>query len=208
MWSAFPTADYYGPSVPSRGHQPAVGLPTVAPARQRGGQPETVPTFTSNPVGGIDAQLCPCSLATGTPQTFPVASPPAMQSGFEVTTPGRPAVMCTAARPLFTRFEPVPRLRGFNHWFTNVAPVRLACRTRTVWQYRPVPALSGPLPTLPRTPGVRLPSASPIRCDGPAVGPCTPPGFEAPRGARHSRDTGPGRACQMVCVREVHVSLE
>src|SRR5918994_6740852 len=33
-------------------------------------------------------------------------------------------------------------------------------RAPVVWQYRPIPSLSGPLAALPRTPGIRLPSAS------------------------------------------------
>ena len=36
-----------------------------------------VPTFTLEPFDGVGAQLCPCSIATATPQTFTVASRPA-----------------------------------------------------------------------------------------------------------------------------------
>jgi hypothetical protein len=36
MWPAFPASDYYGPSVPSRRHQPATGLPTCRPGRAAG----------------------------------------------------------------------------------------------------------------------------------------------------------------------------
>ena len=72
-----------------------------------------------------------------------------------------------APRPTSTRFEPVPRLRGFNHWFTLVTPLCLASRARTVWQYRPVPSLSGLLAALPCASRVRLPSASPDCCDSP-----------------------------------------
>src|SRR5689334_10318683 len=45
--------------------------------------------------------------------------------------------------------EPVQPLRGFYHWFTRVTPSGLACRTRLVWQYPPVPPLSGLLSALP-----------------------------------------------------------
>jgi len=34
----------------------------------------------------------------------------------------------TAAQPISTRLELVPRLSGFNHWFTLVTPFCLACR--------------------------------------------------------------------------------
>src|ERR671910_895731 len=36
-----------------------------------------VPTFTLEPFDGVGAQLCPCSIATATPQPFAVASRPA-----------------------------------------------------------------------------------------------------------------------------------
>ena len=48
------------------------------------------------------------------------------------------------------------------------APLRLASRTRTVWQYRPVPTLSG-CSTSTRVPGPRLPPASRGCCDSPTV---------------------------------------
>ena len=35
------------------------------------GDARMVPTFAHDPIGGFGAQLCPCSLATGTPQAFP-----------------------------------------------------------------------------------------------------------------------------------------
>jgi hypothetical protein len=45
------------------------------------------------------------------------------------------------------------------------APSRLACRTRTVWQYRHVPSLSGLLPPSPASPGSGFPQLLPGRCD-------------------------------------------
>jgi len=39
--------------------------------------PGAFPTFTTKPIDGGGAQLCPCDLATPTPQTFTVASQPA-----------------------------------------------------------------------------------------------------------------------------------
>jgi hypothetical protein len=36
MWTAFPPPDYYGPSAPSRRHQPATGLPNRNPGRAAG----------------------------------------------------------------------------------------------------------------------------------------------------------------------------
>src|SRR3954470_20796857 len=58
-------------------------------------------------------------------------------------------------------------LEGRSDAGSSRTPFRLACRARTVWQYRSVPSLSGLLSTLPPVPEVRLPSASPARCDEP-----------------------------------------
>jgi hypothetical protein len=33
-----------------------------------------VPTFTVEPIDGVGAQLCPCSIAVATPQAFTTAS--------------------------------------------------------------------------------------------------------------------------------------
>jgi hypothetical protein len=72
-----PVSDYYGGSVPSQRHQPTAGLPTADLAGRRGGRPWEGSRVHHAPVGGGGAQLLPCSLATGTPQTFPVAFGPA-----------------------------------------------------------------------------------------------------------------------------------
>ena len=76
MWPAFPTSDYYGSSVPSRRHQPATGLPAGQLAAGRRGAARMVPTFTFEPLDGVGAQLCPCSIAITTPQAFVMASRP------------------------------------------------------------------------------------------------------------------------------------
>ena len=54
-------------------------------------------------------------------------------------------------------FEPVRELRGFNHWFTCVTPLCLARRAPAIWQYWPVPALTGLLPPDPASPGSGCP---------------------------------------------------
>jgi hypothetical protein len=46
-----------------------------------------VPTFTLEPFDGIDAQLCPCNIATVTPQAFTVASGPATSPSPKVPRP-------------------------------------------------------------------------------------------------------------------------
>jgi hypothetical protein len=58
---------------------------------------------------------------------------------------------CAASRPISTRLEPASDLRGFAAGSSRT-PSRLACRTRAVWWYRPVPSLSGLLPPFPAPP--------------------------------------------------------
>ena len=72
-----PCSDYYGSSA----HLGSINRRQVFPPTSRllagEGTAVMVPTFTLEPINGVDAQLCPCNLATPTPQPFSVASPPA-----------------------------------------------------------------------------------------------------------------------------------
>jgi hypothetical protein len=167
MCPAFPGSDYYGASVPPDGHQPATGLPTPGPLAGREGDRGWFPRSPSDRSSREVPSCCPGSIATATPQTFAAASPPETSSGFGVahTIAG---VRCSPAH--IHQVGAGTPLTELWHWFTRVAPSRLACRTLAVWQYRPVPALSGLLSTLTRIPGIRLPSASPACCDTPAMG--------------------------------------
>ena len=75
MYPALPDSEYYGGSAPLR-----TDRSTVDPARPP--TPEawdrartgTVPVFTYNSLDEGGAQLCPCGIATITPQHFTVAS--------------------------------------------------------------------------------------------------------------------------------------
>ena len=49
------------------------------------------------PIDQLGIQLCPGSIATTTPQSFIVASPPARRAGFGVDHPPRMVVHCTPA---------------------------------------------------------------------------------------------------------------
>src|SRR5260370_10142138 len=120
--------------------------------------------------GQAGVQLYPGSITTPTPQAFSVASSPSARTGSGVDPHPRGRSR-TAFRPVSARLEPEAPLRGFNHWFTRVPPSALPSRTRAVWQYRPVPTLSRLLPALPGDPRIRLPPASPGRCDDPAAEP-------------------------------------
>jgi hypothetical protein len=80
MWSAFPTSDYYGGSVPIPSRQLTIRLPTrcCGPAEVRAAREGSHVHYV--PVDRIGAQLYPGSIATPTPQAFGVASQPAYVS--------------------------------------------------------------------------------------------------------------------------------
>jgi hypothetical protein len=95
MYAAFPRSDYYEYSVPSRGRQSTVDLPAATLAGWRGGQPQGGSHVHHEPVSGLGAQLCPCSIATPTPQAFSVASGPTKKIPTEgVADPDRDGVHC------------------------------------------------------------------------------------------------------------------
>lgn len=58
MWPAFPSSDYYGPSAPSRRHQPTASLPT-ATRRQRVGRHRDGSHVHHASIDGVGAQLFP-----------------------------------------------------------------------------------------------------------------------------------------------------
>jgi hypothetical protein len=49
------------------------------------------------------------------------------------------------------------RIKGLSHIGSSRTPLRPACRTRTIWQFWHVPALSGLLPPSPASPGSGCP---------------------------------------------------
>src|SRR5215217_3315233 len=114
MWPALPAAEYYGDSATPGSHQPTAGLPATPLAVGREGRHPDASHVHCVPVGRGGAQLFPGSLATGTPQTFPVASLVAKVVTFGVAA--HPAThrcpACTADRPRSARFEPALPLAG------------------------------------------------------------------------------------------------
>ena len=103
-------SDYYGASAPPDGHQPATGLPigrAGCAAGRATADGSHVHTSSIDQVGG---RLYPDSIATPTPQTFSVASPPTATLGFGVDprTRGCPRTRRSRAapRPLSARSEP------------------------------------------------------------------------------------------------------
>jgi hypothetical protein len=170
MWPAFPTSDYYGGSVPSQDQQPTAGLPATGLASRWGGRSQNGSHVHHQPVDGVGAQLFPGSLATGTPQPFPVASWPATSTGVRVALPYCwSGVRCCPApiRQISSRFlscggSTTGSCNPYTFPSRLPGPGRLAVPTR--------PVVVGAAPTLPYASRVRLPPASPGCCDSPEVG--------------------------------------
>jgi hypothetical protein len=78
--------------------------------RTKFGTTGMVPTFTLDPFDGIGAQLCPCSIAAITPQTFTAASRPA-------TSPS-PGVPGAAQTPPRCALLPSPDPPGSSWWLS------------------------------------------------------------------------------------------
>ena len=183
MHQAFPGSDYYEASAPfvtiSRQRacpQPRPGRPDQRATTNGSHVPHT-------PIDESGAQLYPDSLSMATTQTITTAFPDDALEYLGSRPPHPSGQSSTAPQPISTRFEPVHRLRDLNTGSSRT-PSRLACRTRPVWQYQAVPALSGLLPTLPGDPRIRLPSASAgllRQSNGEGLSP--PLGHVAPHGA-------------------------
>jgi hypothetical protein len=123
-----------------------------------------VPAFTADRSTREAPSCYPGSIAMTTPQTFTMASGPGAICRPRSRPPG-----ITGGRALQPGPHPPDSSRHIAYGTSTLVPVRtpsrLACRTRTVWQYRHVPSLSGLLSTLPGVPRIRLPPASRDRCD-------------------------------------------
>lgn len=129
------------------------------------------------------AQLYPDSLATATPQTFTVASPPASKPGFGV------AAAFTRARQRALHPSPYPpdwswwKRYGASDTGSSRTASRLACPAHIVWQCRHVRSLSRLLPSSRVSPRPDCLQLSRPAATGPGAGSFTPPEKMAPRGA-------------------------
>jgi hypothetical protein len=157
MWTAFPPSDYYGGSAPPPRHRLTTSLSLDRTARLAAGSVAAVPMFTVNRLTGWAPSCAP----TASPRVRRrLSSRPPRQT--KLLADGVASHQCHGGRALLPGpdppgFEPVRVLRGFNHWFTCVTPLCLACRTRAIWRYWPVAALSGLLPPDPASPGSGCP---------------------------------------------------
>src|SRR4051794_23710251 len=124
-WPAFPASDYYDGSATPRPAEPTTNRPAADLEGRPAGPARDVSHVHRTPVDGVGAQLCPCGIATSTPQTFLVASLPATSPGTGVARPITITIgwACTALRPTSARLEPVYLLRGF---YTLVPHVHLS----------------------------------------------------------------------------------
>lgn len=106
-------------------------------------------------------RLCPCGIAASTPQTFPTASRAALEYRPR-SSPDHPKERPGyAPRPAqIHQIRAGVALRDVKNAGSSRTPLHHARRTRTIWQYWHVPALSGLLPALSGTTRIRLPSAS------------------------------------------------
>jgi hypothetical protein len=108
--------------------------------------------------------------STSTPQTFPVTTRPvSLHCARAPRRRTRSTSGFAAAQPTSARFELVVSLEGLHNAGFSRTPFRLASQAQAVWQYRPVPSLSGLLPPSPASPGSGCPQLQPARCDSPAV---------------------------------------
>jgi hypothetical protein len=181
MWPAFPASDYYEPSAPPPGHQQTTCLAASSRDGQKGGDPKTVPTFTTDRSTGSVPSFSPAGLSTTTPQSFIVA--PDTNIDAETVPPGCKEVRRTANPAIRQIHSRSHFLRGFHHWFLHsyTSPSRLPNPGHLAVLARP--GVVEAAPALTRVPGVRLPPASATCCDRSPVGTYPPHGHAAPRGA-------------------------
>ena len=185
-WRVVTPATTTGPPprpAPTAGNEPApfrAGCPG-------GGRCRTVPTFASQPIDGVGAQLCPSGIATTTPWAFTVASRRGASAPARSSRPAQRRSVRAATQPISARLELVGRLRGFTRWFLTYAfpscwpnPHRLA-----------VPARLGVVRTAHRPsrrpPGQAVPSFTPLPRQPGGEGLAPSLGHTAPRGARSRR---------------------
>jgi Phage integrase family len=143
-----PAPDRSAVGAPSPTHPPAAGAPR---ARSR-----TVPVFTVVRSTKEEPDYAPAASLRVRRSLSP--QPPWQLMS---TTTGVP---CHAhAQQVRAASSPDPpgsswrRIKGMSHAGSSRTPLRHARRTRTIWQYWPVPALSGLLPPSPAPPGLGCP---------------------------------------------------
>jgi hypothetical protein len=135
-------SDYYEGSATPERHQLTASLPT-----QVGGVGSFPRSSLADRRGRCPAESRQPRIGTPQPSRWPPARPCAPRSESPTSTCRR---ACAASRPTSARFGAGRQLTGRQHWFLALHLL--------VWQYRPVPSLSGLLPPPPAPPGSGCPS--------------------------------------------------
>lgn len=94
---ALPGSDYYRASAPPGVFDGRRVYPTGPDGVQAAGTAPDGSRVHCESIDQLGTQLCSGSIATATPQTVTVASPPARKAGFGVDHPTRVIVHCTPA---------------------------------------------------------------------------------------------------------------
>jgi hypothetical protein len=105
-----------------------------------------------------------CEYAAVLPRSLPGSSCPPHRK-FPAHTLGGCAPLPAQIHQVSSRC----RIKGVSHAGSSRTPLRPACRTRTIWQYWHVPALSGLLPPSPAPPGSGCPQLHRPAATGPAA---------------------------------------
>lgn len=168
MYRAFPGPEYYGGSAPAPGPISASArlARSCAGCARRGPDLGGFPCSRCFHSAGSAPDSAPTAMSVGTPQAFPTASRPRLNTADGSHRRHQLAPVSTANWPLSTRFEPAFNLRSFFHRFLLV---RLSASLAG-------PAPSGSTGTSRRCQGCshpdrppkrrpRLPSASAPCCD-------------------------------------------
>ena len=152
-------------SASRRSKLPLGAIPAPRWPRAAGNRYEVVPVFTAVRLPKEE----PGSALAASPRVRrrPSPWPPRPASKASPEDPRRPYTPGgKAPRPAQIRqVRAGNQSEGRNNAGSSRTPLRLARRTRAIWQCWPVPALSGLLPALPGTTRIRLPSASTTCCD-------------------------------------------
>jgi hypothetical protein len=98
MYAPLVRSDYYGASAPSRAFNERRVYPTDPGGHRAAGTMRDGSRVHREPIDQLGTQLCPGSIATTTPQSFIVASPPTGRIGFGVNNPQWIVVHCIPAR--------------------------------------------------------------------------------------------------------------
>jgi len=151
MCTPLACSDYYGASAPPR----AFGWRRAYPAGPGGSRAAGTARGGSHvpcvPIGQVGAQLDPGSLAAPTPPDLQRGLPARRLDGLRSRPPRLGAAAhCTPAH--IRQVRAGYNAYGVLHAGSSRTPSGLACRTRTVWQYRRVPSFVGAASRPPRRP--------------------------------------------------------